>query len=216
MKKILLLCLSAAVLLSACVKKKDTVTGDAHVRFVNAVPNSIAQDVYVNGALKNTGLFFGAATSYNTYTAGVNLLGFTNTGTTVANLAYSYASAIGDYATVYLFRDFTGALVSGGIRDDLSAPPAGKARVRFVNLHNHLDNALKISVTGGADLFTYLVFGTASPYYDVAPGTTFTPFAIGVTTEPVIDLNLQAGKNYTVWLYGNANTEIYSNSFIQN
>ncbi|MCC8424486.1 DUF4397 domain-containing protein [Mucilaginibacter sp. UR6-11] len=216
MKKILFLCLGAVALLSSCVKKNVPPTGDAHIRFVNAIPGSINQDAYINTTKVVTNLAFGVQSSYITYTAGINALSITNVGTTISNLTYNYGSNIGDYATVFFFRSFTGELISGGIVDNMTAPPAGKARVRFVNLHNYLNDSFKMTITGGATLFNDLVFSNASPYFDVDPGTSFTATAATVTNPTVISFNPQAGKIYTIWINGASSTELNAYPFIQN
>ena len=218
MKKLLLVCLSAVVLLASCVKKKDVVTGEAHVRIVNAIPNSIAQDVYIGSGkvTPSAGLFYPNATPYYSYTAGINLIGITNTGTTVSNLTFSYASEIGDYSTVFFLRGLTGILSAGGIKDDMTAPPTGKARVRFLNAQSYLNDSFTMSVAGGSSLFTSIIFSTATPYYTVDPGTKFTATATTITTPVTIDFNPQAGKIYTVWVGGGSDKELIGNAILQN
>jgi hypothetical protein len=216
MRKILFLCLSAVALLSSCVKKNVSPTGDAHVRFVNAIPNSFNQDFFINTDKVASGIAFPTQSSYVAYTAGINALSCANVGTGISNLTYNYGTAIGDYATVFFFRSFSGELISGGLKDDMTPPPTGKARVRFVNVHNYLNNSFKVTITGGATLFNDLIFSNASAYFDVAPGTTFTATAITVTNPVVIDFNPQAGKIYTVWINGTSATELNAYNFIQN
>ncbi|MFD2872713.1 DUF4397 domain-containing protein [Mucilaginibacter ximonensis] len=217
MKKLLILCLGGTVLLSACVKKKNEATGTTHVRFVNAISNSYTQDVYVDGALVYGGkLSEGAVSPYIDYTAGVSNIGIANTGTTYANISYSYGTTIGEYSTVFFFQDFNHVLVSGGIRDYMDAPPAGKARVRFVNLDNYSQTSFTMSVVGGANLFQSLVFATASPYYDVDPGAKFTATATGVVNPVTIDIAPVAGKIYTIWISATSTTDLQAHAFIQN
>jgi hypothetical protein len=216
MKKLLLFCLSAVVLLASCVKKKDVVTGEAHVRIVNAIPGSFSQDVYINSTSVKAGLAYPFATAYNSYTAGVNDIGITNTGTTISNLTFSYASEIGEYATVFFLRNLAGALSAGGIKDDMTAPPTGKARVRFMNVHSYLNDSFTMSIAGGSSLFTSLIFTTASPYYNVDPGTKFTATASTVTNPVTIDFNPQAGKIYTVWVSGSSNLDLNGYAILQN
>lgn len=217
MKRILFLGLGIVVLLASCVKKKGPAP-DAHVRFVNAVSFLPAQDIYIDNVLATTtgGVSFGGVTNYFTYESGINLLTYNNTGTTTPNLSYTYGSSGGEYATVFFYSDTLQNIYSAGIKDNMSAPPTGKARVRFVNLDNYLKNALKMTVTGGADLFTSLDKGNASSYYDVDPGATFTPSSVGVTNAPVINPQVQAGKIYTIWLSATSSTELVAHNTLQN
>lgn len=217
MKKILLLALSAVVLLASCVKKKETPQGEARIRFVNAVIGSPAQDVYIGDKKVSSGsLSYGIVSPYVAYTSGINLMAFVDPVTGNTSATENYGSDIGDYATLFFYANFQGRLTAGGIKDNMTPPAAGKARVRFINLHYNLTNAMIVSIQGGAMLFDQLPFGTASQYFEVAPGTKFTTQAIGVTTNPVIDLNVQAGKIYNVWFSGADNTEINGYSYIQN
>lgn len=218
MKKLLLVCLSAIVLLGSCVKKKDVVPGEAHVRIVNAIPNSKTQDVYI-GSTKmtpGTGLSYPNVTPYYSYSSGINLIGITNNNETVSNLTFSYASEPGDYATVFFLQNLSGVLSAGGIKDDMTAPPTGKARVRFINTHSFLSDSFTMSIAGGASLFTSIIFTTASAYYNVDPGTKFTATAKTVTNPVTIDFNPQAGKIYTVWVSGSSDQELVGNAILQN
>lgn len=218
MKKLLLLCLGTTVLFSACVKKKENPVGATHVRFVNALPAAtVTQDVYIDNNLAYGGkLVPGSQSPYIDYNAGVSLLGIANVSTTTANIAFSYGTQIGDYSTVYFFEDFDHILVAGGIKDNMTAPPAGKARVRFVNLDNYSVTSFKMDVAGGANLFQSLVFATASQYFDVDPGTKFTATAIGVKDPVTIDISPVAGKIYTIWIGAESSSTLQAHAFIQN
>jgi hypothetical protein len=218
MKKALLLTLSTIVLLaSSCVKKKETPQGEAQVRFLNAVIGAPAHDVYIGDEkVVKSGLSYGVISPYISYTAGINIMAFVDPSTQITSAAENYGSDIGDQATVFLYANLQGRLTAGGIKDNMTAPAAGKARVRFINLHYNLTQAMIVSIQGGAQLFTQLPFGTASTYYEVTPGTKFTTQATGVTTNPVIDLGIQAGKIYNVWFSGATDTEIYGYGYTQN
>lgn len=216
MKKLLILSLGAAVLLGACVKKKDTVTGTTHVRFVNAISNAYTQDVYIDGRLAYSGLTVGNQSPYIDYTAGVNSIGITNTASTIANIEFSYGTTIGGYSTVYFLQDFNHVLVAGGMKDDMTPPATGKARVRFVNCNNWSQTSFTMDILGGKNLFQSLVFTTASPYYEVDPGTKFVATAIKVPKPDTININPQAGKIYTIWMSADTVTNLQAHAFIQN
>jgi hypothetical protein len=218
MKRFLFVGLSAVVLLaSSCVKPKNDPTGDIHLRFVNSVVGSPSQDIYINGLLAISGkLPYGAQTAYGTYKSGINEIVFVDGVTKISQAAEDYGSEIGDYATVYFFATPQGTLSAGGIKDIMTAPAAGKARIRFLNLDYNLSAAMVMTVVGGANLFTSLPFGTASTYFDVDPGTKFQPSASTVTNAPVLDFGLQAGKIYTVWMSGTSATDLYGNAILQN
>ena len=217
MKRVLALCLGVVVLLSACVKKSDEVIPDAHVRFVNAVSGSADQEIYVNN-IKITGsrIAFTQQTPYYTYLSGINRIDFADAGSNTINATISYGSDANEFASVFFYRNATGLVVGGAVKDDMTAPPAGKARVRFLHLNYLLTNPLKIGVVGGTDLVSNINFGSSSAYYNVDPGTKFVPVANGLVTAPEINFNLQAGKIYTIWLNGTTATELFANGIVQN
>ena len=219
MKKTLVLVCSLLVLLSSCVKKTEVPQGEVRIRFVNALPNSLPQDVYVNnGKLNVAAVGPGQATAYLSLYSGQNYLAMANTGTTTPNGdIIPYNAVIGSYATFFYYtKNLNGGSATGLKEDDMTAPPAGKARVRFIHLNSFLNNSIRVSVVGSGELFAGLGFGSASSYYNVDPGSKFQGAATGVVTSPVIDASIQAGKIYTIFFNGTTGTELYGNLLIQN
>jgi hypothetical protein len=218
MKKVLFLGFSLLIFLASCVKKNEVPVGEVKIRFVNALRNSLPQDVYVNSTkLSIAPVASGQATAYLSLYSGLNNLAMANSGTMIANGdIIPYNAVIGSYATFFYTQNLKGGAATGLKEDDMTLPPAGKARVRFIHLNSFLDNYLKVSVVGGAELVPALSFGNASAYYDVEPGTKFQPAATLVVTAPVVDANLQAGKIYTIFFNGSTGTELYGNLLIQN
>jgi hypothetical protein len=218
MKRTLFLGLALLVFLSACVKQKEVPVGEVKIRFVNALPNSLAQDIYVNnGKLAVPPVAANQATAYLSLYSGLNYLAVANTGTMTANGdVIPYNAEIGSYATFFYTQNVEGNPQTYVAPDDMTLPPTGKARVRFVHLNGFLYNFLKVSAVSGAELFPSLVFGSASSYFNVDPGTKFQAAATGVTNAPVIDANLQAGKIYTIFFNGTSKTELFANLLIQN
>ena len=218
MKKILFLVLGLSIFLSSCVKKPDVPVGEVKIRFVNALRGSLPQDVYINSGKVNVpAVESGQTTPYLSFQSGVNYLAMANTGTTTANGdIIPYNGPIGGYATFFYTQNLAGGSATGLKEDDMTLPPAGKARVRFIHLNSFLNNSIRVSIVGGADLFSVLGFGSASLYYNVDAGSKFQVAATGVTTAPVIDANIQAGKIYTFFFNGSTATELYGNMLIQN
>lgn len=219
MKKILFLVFGLSIFLGSCVKEKDVPVGEVKIRFVNALPNSLPQDVYVNSSKVNVpAVQPGQATSYLSFQSGLNYLAMANTGTTVANGdIIPYSGVIGSSATFFYTQNLSGGSATGLKEDDMTLPATGKARVRFIHLNSFLNNSIRVTVVGGLEpLFAGLGFGSASSYYNVDPGSKFQVAATGVTTAPVIDVNIQAGKIYTFFFNGTTDTELYGNMLIQN
>jgi hypothetical protein len=218
MKRVLILGCCLLIFLSSCVKKTEVPVGEVKIRFVNALPNSLPQDVYVNnGKLDVAPVAAGQATPYLSLYSGQNYLAMANIGTNTPNGdIIPYNAAIGSYATFFYTQNLQGAPATGLKEDDMTPPPSGKARVRFIHLNSFLNNSIRLSAVGGGELFSALGFGNASPYYNVDPGTKFQVAATLVVTAPVVDANLQAGKIYTIFFNGSTSTELYGNLLIQN
>jgi hypothetical protein len=218
MKRLLFLACSLVIGLSSCVKRQDTPVGNASVKFVNAVDKSNDQDVYAGGKLLSRGpLGYGFSTEYFTVPSGFTIFEYTNTGTQEIQGQINHGMDIDSYSTIYYYRDLNSLIQTGATRDDMTAPPAGKARVRFIHLNYYFNNSINVGVVGAAaPLAKDLVFRAASGYFNVDPGTKFQASGTGIVTAPVIDVNIQAGKIYTIWIDGESGTNLRPHTVLQN
>ena len=218
MKKILFLALGLFACLTSCVKRQDVPVGIAHVKFVNAVDSSANQDVYAGGQLLTKGpVGYGGYTEYFSVNSGFTIFEYTNSGTQEVTGQINHGMDIDSYSTVYYYRDLNSLIQTGATRDDMTLPPAGKARVRFIHLNFFLNNSINIGVVGAASpLAKDLVFRAASAYFDVDPGVRFQASATDVVTAPVIDARIAAGKIYTIWIDGSSRTDLRSHTILQN
>jgi hypothetical protein len=221
-----LLYLGLIVLFASCVKQDPPEpVGEIKVRFVNAVQTSKPQDMFVRGVKvpNSVALIYGQFSPYYTSTSGDNAFAFADMGTTdgTGNAGIGGKFEIGAEFTVFYFklleRRDNGALAAGIKYDDNVVVP-GKAKVRFLHLNNFLENFINFTVdgVGGKVLSEGIGFAASSPYFTVDPGTKIKANATGVTDPLIMDLNLQAGKNYTVWLDGPSEKVLVSHVIIQN
>ena len=196
------------VVLSSCFKEpKPEPVGEAKIRFVNAVPGS-PQDVYYNGTKMGIApLGYAQFSGYQTIESGPGFFGFADQGNTTGNYQGSIGVKIGDNITSFYFKTLQGDVNVGFTSDDMTAPPSGKARVRFIHLNQFLNNSFAVAVEGGADIVSQVAFGNSSSYFNVDPGTKFLVKATGVPNT-VFDANLVAGKIYTIWFDGTLATEL--------
>jgi Domain of unknown function (DUF4397) len=94
------------------------------------------------------------------------------------------------------------------IEDDLTAPAAGKAHVRFIHLSPDAP-AVDVAVTGGAVVFGNKSFKGDTPFTPLASGTYNLEVRVAGTTPPtnpavllLPNITLTAGKIYTVFAKG--------------
>jgi hypothetical protein len=92
------------------------------------------------------------------------------------------------------------------VEDDLTAPAADKANVRFVNMSPDAGN-LDLAITGQTTpLFAKTAFKGATKFVAVAPGAELN-FQINENTKTdvlakVEKIKIEKGKIYTIWAKG--------------
>jgi Domain of unknown function (DUF4397) len=216
MKKITLTALTlatvfASVFVSCKKDTKDEPTPEqtyAKVLVTHASPDAPSVDLLVDDTKVNTtALTYTSSTGYLQVKSGtrnikVNAAG-TSTSVINANVPFTENKNYSLFAIDSLSK--IGALL---VEDDLTAPAAGKAHVRFIHLAPGAP-AVDVAVTGGA-----VVFGNTS----FKKGTAFTPLAAGTynlevrvagtipPASPAVlllpNIQLTAGKIYTVFAKG--------------
>jgi hypothetical protein len=211
----------ATILISSC-KKDDPepfVYTTANIRIVNAVVGSSPQDFYqADTKVSTTAINYGEySTSYLTVKAGPSTVSYrTTTGSTTASSAIGVDNDLS--YTAFLFSNSTGSAQITGFQDDTSAPPAGKARVRFLNIGAALNNTLSVvvSTTGGATLTSGLAYGYVSAYSNIDPNVDLAVTVLGAPTTGVIPgNNFVAGKVYTVWFDAGTQTSAIYHVVVQ-
>jgi len=177
-------------------------SGSAKVRVIHASPDAPAVDVFVNGnaALTNVGFF--AASPYLDLPAGTYRVQVAPTG------AGAGSAVIDANVTIEAGRAYTIAAVGpvASIRpqvivDDLSAPAAGKAKVRVYHFSPDAP-AVDVKLASGATLISNLAFPDASGYLEVDAGTYDLQVTPAGGSAVVIDLpgtRVDAGQIYSVF-----------------
>jgi hypothetical protein len=145
--------------------------GDAKVRVAHFSSDAPPVDVYVDGKPKLRNVPFQAMSDYLTVPGGSHTFDIRAAG--AAATAAPAITVTQDFAAT---KNYTVAAVgpiasiAGKVfTDDLSAPAAGKARIRVIHA-TPTAPSVDVAVKGGAVLFPALAFGTASPYTEVAAG----------------------------------------------
>ena len=218
-----LLYLALIVLFASCVKKDPPEpVGDIKVKFVNTVKSSNPQEMFIRGVKvqNSVPLSYGQDSPYYTSTSGDNAFAFAEIGTIdgTGNAGISGKFEIGADLTVFYFKGLNrlGGNLAAGVKEDDNIVVPGKARVRFVHLNNFLENYINFTVVDGEILTTGIAFAYASTYFTVNPGAKIQANATGVTDPLIIDANLQAGKNYTIWIDGPSEKVLEKHVILQN
>ena len=196
--------MSSAVLFTSC-KKEEDVHEHANVMVVHASPDAPGVDLLVDDVKKNSAaLNFPNNTGYLELEAGtrnlkVNVAGTT---TTVINADVPFTK---DMSYSVFAVDSVSVISAIVLTDDLTAPAAGKAHVRFVHLSPDAP-AVDVAVASTGDI----VFGNKA----FKEYTAFTPLdagaynldvrVAGTSTVALVlpTITLEAGKIYTVYAKG--------------
>jgi len=141
MRKLTSSLLLACIVLSLVSCVKSTPTATTNLRFINLSPNAGALDVYANSSLVVGNVGYGSASSYQTINASSTAVSFTLAGT---------ASMVGSGPVAFNPNNYYSAIVYDSVatikgnlfQDDRTAPPTGKAFLRFfdyANLNSSID-----------------------------------------------------------------------------
>ncbi|GAB2981505.1 hypothetical protein GCM10027049_16990 [Mucilaginibacter puniceus] len=217
--KTLSILLTAFVLLSigftGC-KKGSTPEdpGFAYIRAANSAQASAPQDFYVDESKVNTTpLAYTQVTAYATAYATTHAAIFKTSSTGNVNVAGSIYLVPGTYNTIYYADDNTGVTT----QDDRTAPQAGKARVRFMNLSTALNSSVDFGISTGSKIVTGLAYKIGSAYNEVDAATSFTLYAAGSSTvELNIPTTIEAGKIYTIIISGTTKATLTYTVYAEN
>lgn len=182
----------------------EPVVENARVLVLHASPDAPGVDLLVDNAKVNSAaLTFPNNTGYLTVPAGarnfkVNVAG---TATTVID-ANATLTANANYTIIA--ADVVANIGPLVLEDNLAAPAAGKAHVRFIHLSPDAP-AVDIAVTGGPVLFPNAAFKDATAFTPVDAGTYSLEARLAGTQTAALTVPgvmLEAGKIYTVFARG--------------
>ncbi len=189
-----------------------TPTPQARVLVVHASPDAPGVDLLVdNQKVNQQPLTFPNNTGYLSVNAGTRNVKVNVAGTTTTVINADLALDGNRNYSVFAI-DSVSKITALVTNDDLTAPAAGKAHVRFIHLSPNAP-AVDVSLVGqpaGEGLFTNRSFNrtiTASQqaFTPVDAGTVFLQVRPAGTPDPVLDsirVTLDAGKIYTVFAKG--------------
>jgi hypothetical protein len=198
-----------SVALAACSKDDDDFTPPqiAGLNVVHASPSTEKLDLYVENTLvpNNTDFDYGDKIGYLNLITGNRTIIVKKKGTPANLLSESFSFEVQKGYTLFVGDKFD-QLKYVMIKDDLSYPEAGKAKVRFVNMSPDAP-ALNLAIAGkDTDLFTDKAFKQYSDFVNIAPGENITFNAenkeTGALVATAANVKIEANKIYTIWVRG--------------
>jgi len=209
-----------AVLISSCKKNDVDESGSANLKIVNASSSSAPQSFFLaNQSVVAGGLDFSESSAYITTNSGNNLVAeFRTDGSGAVFAKDNFEVKNGRNYTIFLAGDGQAARVKH-YEDDLTAPTAGQAKVRFVHLSDAAPANIDIRNASGANLAANLERNVATAFTTIAPGIlSLQVYAAGQSTSlGTFDLTAFAdGKIYTVYITGSTAETITVRSITHN
>ncbi len=215
MGKVCICALTAIALFAACKKDNNVSNGKAKVMLINASPDSASSyDYYFNDVKLNT-----QSAAYPSHSSYINIdaknysvkIAAANTINPVAELGANFGS--GKNFSVFAYDTLNaGKIKAFAVEDNLTAPPAGKVKVRFFylapvaiavdilandavifNNRTYADNVSE----GGKGAFTTIDAGTYTIKVRLAGSAEPIPALINFP-----DVKLEDGKIYTIFSKG--------------
>jgi hypothetical protein len=181
-------------------------TPTARVMAVHASPDAPAVNLLVDNTVAGTGLTYPNNSAYLTVNAGSRNIKVNPTASPAVSVINANVNfSAGTSSTVWAVN-FVSAIEPVVTIDDLTAPAAGKAHVRFVHLSPDAP-AVDVALDGGGVVFGDITFKEGTAFTPLDAGTYDLEVRLAGTSTVVLDLDpitLQAGKIYTVWAKGSA------------
>lgn len=179
--------------------------GETKVRLAHFSPDAPAVDIYIDGKKKLTNVPFQAVSDYTSLTAGRHVFELRASGTaetSTAALTVSQDFAAGKNYTVAAVDQL--ATIKGQVyTDDISAPEAGKAKIRVVHAAVGAPD-VDIAAKGQTPFIQALSFSNASEYIALPAG----PYELEVLVSGAKDVllskpvTLQGGGVYSIAAVG--------------
>lgn len=181
----------------------DNTPATANVLVTHASPDAPGVDLLVDDAVVNSSaLTFPNNTGYLEVEAGTRNVKVNASGTSTTVIdADLDLMADNDYSVFAI--DTLASISALVLEDDLTAPSAGNAHVRFVHLSPDAP-AVDITVPG-LTLFSNTSFGEATAFSPVPAGTYDVSVLVNATGDTALNvpgLTVDDGKIYTVWASG--------------
>ena len=205
--KTLLTALALTLGLSSCMKDdfENTPISISGLSLVHASPTTEKLDVFIDNTRATEDFGFGAKIDYLRAYSGDRTITVTKKGLTT-RLTSDVVKLLPDSAYTVFVVDKFEAIDLLTLRDDLTKPATGKAKIRFVNLSPD-GGALNLAINGVAtDLVDNKAFKEFSSFLlvDAAESVTFNikNKATGTVEATISAVKIEDGKIYTIYAKG--------------
>lgn len=200
--KLILAVFVCALMLVVTSCKKDLTY--AKVLVTHASPDGPGVDLLIDGNKINTSpLNFPSNTGYLQVESGTRNVKVNVTGTSNSVIAADLLFDVDKSYSIFAI-DSVSKISPLVLTDDLTAPAAGKAHVRFIHLSPNAP-AVDVAVTGGSVLFGGKSFKDYTAFTPLDAGTYNLEVRVAGTSTvalPLPGIVLEAGKIYTVFAKG--------------
>lgn len=207
--------LLAIVGLSSCEKDDVDEYGSAQLKIVNASQGSASQSFYLLQNLLKDGLDYTNYSDYVNVSSG-NRLSASFKDQSNGNVSGELWMSNGKNYTVYLAGSGSDARVKQ-FEDDLSSPPSGKAKVKFIHLSDGISSDIRIKDASGDEMVNNLSRNIESNYKTVNPGT-FSFSIYGTASGNLIKTfdiaDIVAGRIYTIYFSGESSSTVEAHTVI--
>ena len=200
-----LLAVSAAISMSSCNREETPILNTANLMVVHTSPDAPGVDLLVdNNKVNAAALTFPNNTGYLPVIEGTRNLKVNVAGTTTTVINADVPFTKNTSQTLFAI-DSVSKLSTLLLTDNLTAPAAGKAHVRFVHLSPNAPAVDIALANAGAVVFPNVTFKGSTAFTPLDAGTYNLEVRVAGTQTvalPLPGIVLEAGKIYTVFAKG--------------
>lgn len=210
--------LGTVVAFSACTKTEtQSPQLVSAVSVTNASPTSNSVDFYIgNQKVNNSAILYGTRLDYVYPAPGTYSGTVTTSGTSKSLYTSNFTLINGAYHSLYILSKVNPAnsvdsISYLNVKDDFTTPPAGKARVRFINLSPDAPS-YNLEITGDTTAFADRTYKTFTAFKSVNPQTSVVLNLRDKATNAIVasipNVEFRDQKYYTVWAKGLVTTSV--------
>jgi hypothetical protein len=196
--------LGLIISITGCKKINNTEQVDlSYLNVINASPGNVSINFFLNnGFVNGPALYYTERTGYIQTYGGVQKFDATVGGSTSVLATSQINLASNKYHSLF-FAGLNQSPVIVFTQDDLFDPPAGKAKIRFIQLSPDAP-ALDLVIKAGPALFAGKSFKSISDFINIDPAVYTFQLKSGTSASlaEILNVPIDAGKIYTVWAGG--------------